>query len=238
MRSPNFQKYRHELKYLCSNQNIAILEARLKMILKADKFSFDGRKYTVISLYFDDYQDSCLNSNYIGISARFKYRIRIYNYDLSTINLEKKVKLNNLSYKKKATLSLYHLERVLENDTASLLRETENPLVTEFCMMMQSRRFTPKAIVQYERIAFVEPASNTRVTLDVNIMASQDFKNFDQKEKLFFPVLENGLQVLEVKYDDLLPEYIRRTVQMKTLNQSTISKYCAARQKLTGYWRK
>ena len=48
--------YRHELKYLCSNQSVTVLEARLQTILQTDNHSIDGRKYTVISIYFDDYQ--------------------------------------------------------------------------------------------------------------------------------------------------------------------------------------
>ena len=228
--------YRHELKYLCSNQSVTVLEARLQTILQTDNHSIDGRKYTVISIYFDDYQDSCLLANYMGVSDRYKYRIRIYNFDTNTINLEKKIKHDNLSYKKKAVLSLQDVQWILINDSASLLRETDDSLITEFCLNMQSRLFSPKAIVQYERVAFVESVSNTRVTLDTNIVASSDFQNFNRKEKLVFPVFGSGLHVLEVKYDDLLPEYVRRAVQMKTLNQNTISKYCLARQTLKKYW--
>ena len=230
-------KFRSELKYFFPNYQLPLLEARLQAVLRPDANAIDGRKYTVTSLYFDDLIDSCLNANYMGISDRFKYRIRFYNYDLSHINLEKKIKHSSLAYKKKAKLSPESFRSIMENDTSSLLRESKNDLITEFCVMMQARGFTPKVIVEYERLAFVEPVSNTRITLDTNLVSSNDFKQIANKQKHVFPILENGMQVLEVKYDEFFPEYIRRAVQMDTLNQSTISKYCYARQTLTKNWR-
>lgn len=230
-------KFRSELKYFFPNHQLPLLEARLQAVLRPDVYAVDGRKYTITSLYFDDLQDSCLNANYMGISNRFKYRIRFYNYDLSLINLEKKIKHSNLAYKKKAELSPESFRLIMENDSSSLLRESKDDLITEFCVMMQARGFAPKVIVEYERLAFVEPVSNTRITLDTNLVSSNDFKQIASKQKLVFPMLENGIQVLEVKYDDFFPEYIRRAVQMDTLNQSTISKYCFARQTLRKNWR-
>jgi len=230
-------KFRSELKYFFPNHSLPLLEARLQAVLRPDVNAIDGRKYTITSLYFDDLMDSCLNANYMGVSDRFKYRIRFYNHDLSHINLEKKIKHSNLAFKKKAKLSPESFRLIMENDSSSLLRESKDDLITEFCMMMQSRGFTPKAIVEYDRLAFVEPVSNTRITLDTNIVSSNDFNQIASKQKLVFPILENGMQILEVKFDDFFPEYIRRAVQMDTLNQSTISKYCFARQTLTKNWR-
>jgi hypothetical protein len=173
----------------------------------------------------------------MGISNRFKYRVRFYNFDLNHINLEKKIKRSNLTYKQKVKLNFEQYQRIMTGDVSELMREKQNPLLSEFCMMSQTRAFVPKAIVQYERIAFVEMTSNTRITLDTNIVASHDFTHADSENKFVFPVLTNNMHVLEVKYDDFLPEYIRRIVQMDGLNQNTLSKYCSARHTLIKNWR-
>lgn len=57
--------------------------------MEGDYHTSDGT-YLVRSLYFDDRYNSCLMDNENSIDKRYKYRIRTYNNDLSTIHLEKK----------------------------------------------------------------------------------------------------------------------------------------------------
>ena len=57
--------------------------------MEGDSHTSDGT-YLVRSLYFDDRYNSCLMDNENSIDKRYKYRIRTYNNDLSTIHLEKK----------------------------------------------------------------------------------------------------------------------------------------------------
>ena len=85
------KKYRHELKYLVDERDLILLENRLKTVMKTDRHCENG-VYEIRSVYFDDYKDSALNQNLMGISPRFKYRIRIYNGEKSYIRLEKKIK--------------------------------------------------------------------------------------------------------------------------------------------------
>lgn len=90
-------------------------------------------------------------------------------------------------------------------------------------------------MIEYERTAFVYPGGNVRVTFDRNIMASRacgDF--FDERVSGMTPVLPEGLHVLEVKYDELLPDHIARQLEIGNLRQTAFSKYYLGRLAVRG----
>ncbi|MDE6184461.1 MAG: VTC domain-containing protein, partial [Lachnospiraceae bacterium] len=91
--------YRHEYKYVCNAMENAILKTRAQGILKRDEHAGPDGAYTIRSLYFDDLEDRCYYENESGIGERDKYRIRIYNGDISRITLEKKSKERGMTLK-------------------------------------------------------------------------------------------------------------------------------------------
>jgi len=72
-------KFRHELKYLISYPDAALIKMRLNDLLEKDVHINPEGFYTVRSLYFDDYFNSAYNEKYMGVMSRQKYRIRIVN---------------------------------------------------------------------------------------------------------------------------------------------------------------
>lgn len=85
-------------------------------------------------------------------------------------------------------------------------------------------------IVEYERVPYVYPLGNVRITMDENISASNRTELFLEKQIPLRPVLEAGQHVLEVKYDEYLPDYIYRTVQLENLRLTAFSKYYLCRR--------
>ena len=63
-------KYRNELKYLCSEQQLRLLEMRIRHLCSPDPHAGEDGRYTVRSLYFDDYWNSCYYDNENGIGKR------------------------------------------------------------------------------------------------------------------------------------------------------------------------
>lgn len=59
-------QYRHELKYYCTQGQLAILEARIAPLMRRDKHQDRAEGYYVRSLYFDDLSDHYLKSNQIA----------------------------------------------------------------------------------------------------------------------------------------------------------------------------
>ena len=84
-------KWRHELKYNISMAEYLGLRSCISEIMECDAYSVDGA-YTVESIYFDNFNDRALKEKIFGVNEREKFRIRVYNGDLSFIRLEKKQK--------------------------------------------------------------------------------------------------------------------------------------------------
>lgn len=229
--------FRNELKYECTTDMLHILEHRIQSITTADQHADDrDHSYTVRSLYFDDYRNSCCHDNDLGIDLRQKYRIRIYNGETKVIRLEKKLKYNTKSHKSVVLLSLDQYEMLVSGNVNPLLNSNE-PLLREFAVKISCQKFEPKIIVQYERKAFTAFPGNVRITLDTNCAASYQTDRFLQHDLLLYPIQEKGFHVLEIKYDAFLPGYIKQALQMNTLRQTTFSKYYISRHAVERYWR-
>lgn len=227
-------KYRNEWKYVCNEGELALLEARLKEVLVEDTYAGEEGKYTVISLYFDDYKDSCAKSNNGGDPERYKWRIRYYLDGPSKyIHLERKEKKYGMCYKESCPLTEEEVEIVVKDkDVMGLFWQTGKDLLRKFCMEINTRRFRPKVIVQYERYAYIEPIANIRVTLDTNIAAGYEFEDFLEGNYQLFPMQEQKKHVLEVKFDDIFPGYLKRMVEQFGLQQTAFSKYYLGRKKI------
>ena len=184
------------------------------------------------SLYFDDYKDSCAKENEAGVSQRFKYRIRYYGTASDFFKLERKEKMDGLCHKDSAVLTRQMCQKVLDGRADELYWETEDLLVRQFCVHIMTRLFEPKAIISYERSAYVEEIYNVRITLDKNISVSDQIDNFLTGDFMDYPIQEKGEHVLEVKFDDILPGYIKSIISNKNLQQSSFSKYYLGRLKL------
>ena len=219
--------YRHELKFEVSELELKKLEYRLKPLLKKDIHQA-GDYYLIRSLYFDDIVDSCLNENLAGVDNRSKYRIRIYNASSNIINLEKKSKLHGMTHKDSADISIEQCITYINTDIPNLT-DCESELEKELFAMASSKRMLPKCIVEYERSAYVLQQGNVRITFDKNIRGSRDISQFFNQRIDAIPVQESDIHVLEVKYDEFLPEYLLAVLDLGNLRRQSFSKYASVR---------
>ena len=228
--------YRVENKYIVYEDQIAYIRARLQDVMERDAYSRGG-SYLVRSLYFDDFCDSAMYELESGVDERSKMRIRAYNADDTLIRLEEKRKKNGFTHKESVRMSRDTVMRLIERPSLaeapaasmSLLRE-DGFLFRKLYAEMNTRLMHPVTIVEYEREAFVEKSGNVRITLDRNIGASQMLEKFFAGDICAVPVMEAGAHVLEIKYDELLPDNIRKLIDIGSLQRSACSKYYYARQ--------
>lgn len=218
--------YRHELKHMINRMDIAQLQLRLKAVMQRDQAGDGTGKYRVRSLYFDDVYDTALMEKVSGVSRRSKFRIRIYNGDQSFIRLEKKVKVSELSKKEGAQLSMEQVKGLLNGDYEAL-RDESNPLALELYARMHTQGLRPRCIVEYEREAFVYKPGNVRVTIDSNLRGSDNTKAFFDKD--FTGVPSASLAILEVKYDEFIPQLVLDLVSLGSRRAAAFSKYAVAR---------
>ena len=224
--------YRNEWKYLVTGGELAVLGARLKVLLPLDKHQ-TGAAYAIRSLYFDDFQNSCLRENEAGVDDRRKFRLRLYNADPGRVQLEVKEKLHGRTHKASCLLPREECEEILSGRPPAGGADTPAPK-NLLSLGMRTAGLAPKVIVEYERTAFVGRVGNVRVTFDRNIAASNAVSAFLQPRAPLTPVLPAGQHVLEVKFDELLPDPVAQVLELGSLQQTAFSKYYLSRLALPG----
>lgn len=227
------RKYRHEYKFLIDERDKTKLYYRLKNLIPLDANVGGDGCYWIRSVYFDDYRDSCFYQNEDGINERAKYRIRIYNASDKRITLERKSKKNGMTCKESARLTREQCDMLLCGIPLPMgTPEAEHypEVLKQFLVLMMTKGMRAKTIVEYERIPFVYSAGNVRITFDRNISASTDIGHFFEKENQRYPVLSKGQQLMEVKFDEYLPAFIKDNLEIGRLQQTSFSKYYLGRK--------
>ncbi len=222
-------EYRHELKYAVTEIQMALLESRIRHLISLDSHVGEGGSYRIRSLYFDDMYQSCYIENEIGTDPREKFRIRIYNGDPGRISLELKRKEHGMTQKIACPLTR---EQCLELMAGRPLPVDGRypPVLQKLNLLMRTRRMGPAVIVEYDRVPYVDRLGNVRITLDRNIASSREIRAFLEPEISRRPVMPAGQHILEVKYDEFLPDYIYRNLQIPGLRQTAFSKYYLCRR--------
>lgn len=223
------QKYRHELKYVVSAAQIPLLKSRITGLMQPDPHAGKDGIYTIRSLYFDDYCNRCYYENENGTDPREKYRIRIYNHSDQKISLECKRKERGKTLKTACPLTRQQTELLMQGQPPALTEELP-PLLRRFAVEMQTRRLRPVVIVEYERIPYVYKNGNVRVTFDTTIASSSRVEDFFAETLPKRPVMPAGQQLLEVKFDEYLPDFIYRNLNLNRLQQTAFSKYYLCRK--------
>ncbi len=219
-------KFRHELKQEISYIDMLALRQRLKAVMKNDSHATNG-KYEIRSLYFDNLNDKALREKIDGVNIREKFRIRYYNGDTSLIKLEKKSKINGLCRKESVNLTVEQTKAIINGDY-KWMAESEEVLIRELYLKMKQEGLRPKTIVDYIREPFVFEPGNVRITLDYDIrtgLNSVDFLN----DSCITITVANSPIILEIKWDEYLPDIIKDIIQLNAGRIGAFSKYAACR---------
>lgn len=229
MSSMTEPKYRHELKYLVSLAQVEHLKMRMRALLPQDIHAGAGGTYSIRSLYFDDYDNRCYYENENGVDPREKFRIRIYDHSTSRIMLECKRKERGRTSKMSCQLTQQQAQILMEGKWLPDLEK--QPLVLrKLTLKMMLCHMHPVIIVDYDRFPFVYHNGNVRITLDTNVVSASKTDRFFDPQLPKRPVLPMGWQLLEVKFDEYLPDQIYRSLQLENLQQTPFSKYYVCRR--------
>jgi hypothetical protein len=221
--------YRHEYKYLIDAAQQGVLKLYAAGALLPDAHADENGEYLIRSLYFDSLDDDCFYENEDGDDPREKYRIRFYNCDSSRITLECKAKRRSMTRKTSCPVTLDQCRSFM----AGRIPEPESsvsPRQAAMFTQMRLRCLRPVVIVQYVRTPYICQAGNVRVTFDYNIASSNDVAGFLEPEIALRQILPKGQSILEVKWDELLPSYIKEQLELDSLQWTSFSKYYLCRQ--------
>lgn len=232
---PDFagSKWRHEYKYFSPELLLDELEKRCCVVMKKDSHVSEKGFYHIRSIYFDDLYNTCYHENENGTDPREKFRIRIYDCSDKRISLELKQRKMGKCLKSSCPLSKERLNAIIDGyfQNISLIpRKDDSFIYKKFYSEILFRRLRPVNIVCYDRVPFVCKIGNVRVTFDRNIRSADDFEKFFSEDLPTRPILPAGTNLLEVKFDELLPDYIYDVLSTEKLKATSFSKYYLCRK--------
>ncbi len=223
-------KYRHELKFSVSKADYLAIRSRVRAVMKSDPHTDENGLYKIRSIYFDNPDDKALKEKLNGIQKREKFRIRYYNDDFSFITLEKKIKHNNLCMKLDADISEDECQDILSGRT-EWTNGHPNMLVRELAEKMKTQQLRPRVLVSYVREPYIYEAGNVRVTFDSQIRTSLFHREFLEQNVQDISATDSVQDmIMEVKYDEYLPDIISCLIQTEGIRQQAFSKYGVCRR--------
>lgn len=223
------RKYRNEIKFIINKDTAKILKHKLSYLMNIDSNSNnEDNSYFIRSLYFDDFYSTAYYEKIDGVEYRKKYRIRLYNSDINFIRLECKYKHENMTSKDQILIDKNICDKIIKGNVEDL--DTTKPnLLTKFIIDYRSRNLRPSVIVDYKRIAFTYDISEVRITFDSNIKSGKYDYNLYDEDMVTYDVIDNNEVVLEVKFNEILPEHIAKVLSTVPMVRQAFSKFAMCR---------
>ena len=225
----DMRKYRNEIKFVINKDSAEILKQKLSMIMDIDSNSIlEDNSYLIRSLYFDDVFSTAYYEKMDGVEYRKKYRIRIYNNDLSFIRLECKYKHENKTSKDQILIDKNICDKIINGNIEDINIEGNN-LLSKFILDYKLNNLVPSVIVDYKRLAYTYPVSDVRITFDSNIRSGRYDYNLYDEDVETYKVIDDNEVVLEVKYNEILPESIAIILSTVPMIRQAFSKFAICR---------
>ena len=222
------KQYRYELKFVINKKRADFLKIKLLTLMQVDEHYSDY--YNIRSLYFDDVYNNAYLDKIDGILEREKYRIRVYNDDKKYISIELKGKDNNLTYKIKDNITYQEYQDIMNNNL-HMININNRKLLERFLMKKRLSNLIPSVIVDYHRLALTYDANEVRVTFDEDIRSGRFTYDLFTDSLVLTPILDKDDIILEVKYNDKIPQAIDRILKSEKMVKTSCSKYALCVEK-------
>ncbi|MDD6395141.1 MAG: polyphosphate polymerase domain-containing protein [Firmicutes bacterium] len=222
---------RHELKYNISYADYHELRNRALVFMHHDSHGDNG-KYFIRSLYFDDIMLSNYNQKMDGWEHRRKYRIRTYDFSPDVIKFEIKDKFDSYISKVSSPITYEQCMSMLNGNfgfISSLLHNRSNDssikalkigYIDNACKILR-----PQVVVDYTREVFICEEGNVRLTFDMNLRAGLASGDIFDPDLPTVPAYDDDSLIMEVKYDDFIPNYVKQMLRSVSRWQTAQSKY-------------
>ena len=222
---------RLELKFFINEMQYFVLSGILDQLLQRDPNGDEYNEYHIRSCYFDTIQNTAFFDKLSGVQNRDKYRIRIYNFSDQVIKLECKTKVGSLISKRSLSIPRLLCEQLLAGDPTGL-ETTRSGLLNDVFREMTVNLLRPVVLVDYVREAYLHPAEEVRITFDKQLRTGLWSRDLFDPHVPTIPPLDENVMILEVKYNRMLPSYIRDILNSycQGAQQSAISKYTLCRR--------
>ncbi len=227
---------RSEIKYIVPNYKMDILREMITPFVELDKFARGrvGNHYTVKSIYFDSPQFDFYTEKIHHEKHRKKVRLRGYNDEnpTNTVFMEIKRKYESPIFKNRAPMEYQQaLEVIAGKQVEDFITNTKKfPDATgnakRFMYLMFKRHLRPVVNVIYEREPYLGKHNGTiRVTFDKNLRSSPypTVNELYQEKRIRYALKDHF--ILEVKYNDYYPSWMKPVIGTLGLMKQPASKY-------------
>ena len=221
-----FESSRFERKYRCPLNQYLAIRSSLYPFLKNDHFTkrTPDNKYLVRSLYFDTFDYRLFQEKINGNSNRIKFRIRTYSNSPKNepdIRVEIKVRQANLTTKYGAYINLSNCCSFINSRNWD---NKNDPILIEFERQVHKLNLIPKTLVEYEREGFhTIDGNNIRITFDHRIRSTSAKDLFP--ENIFWHLHYDQMVVLEIKYQETIPNWLNQIIKNHKLKLVANSKF-------------
>ena len=220
---------RHEKKYRLTEEKYLLLTKKLTEYMKGDQYG----KHTICSLYFDT-DDYFLVGRSLE-KPEYKEKLRLRSYGIptqdSTVFLELKKKLSDITYKRRIPMTLAEDGRYLEEGQ---LPEKTEQILEEIDWFIRYYKTSAKVLLFYERIALYGIEDNSlRITFDSNIRFRTERLDFSQGDGGTL-LLAPGERIMELKIDGVIPVWLSGMLSELDIYPVSFSKYGTAYRMLKG----
>lgn len=233
---------RYEFKFLVPDALLDLLRRRLAPFVEEDRYAHlrAEHQYTVRSVYFDTHDFRDFHQKIDGLEFRKKVRIRGYNQAAtdSLVFLEVKRKYGQFIAKNRAPVPWASLTCMLEDRDIERYVQVRPGFATgrqdahSFFYQIIAGGLRPAILISYEREAyFVAFDRRVRITFDKNIRyypASTPAVLFEEER---LTTLYKHHFILELKFHDSLPEWLRDLIRDLGLQRQALSKYVLCLEK-------
>jgi hypothetical protein len=223
---------RYECKYLLSPMVVPEVREFIQPFMVPDRFAAlrENHRYPICSLYLDSPDLLLYQQTVGGEKNRFKLRVRTYSDDPSTpLFFEVKRKINNIVQKRRARIDredgLQFLSERLDGFGFSTISTPATEL-DHFTGHMELAGARPLVRVRYMREAYESRGGDpVRVTLDTELMHCVTFRtDLSHNHGRWVSTPVDGT-ILELKFTERFPSWIRDLVQVFGLKQQPVPKY-------------
>jgi hypothetical protein len=222
---------RYECKYVVSEETAAAVTSYIQPYVATDPYAVGSpdRSYDIISLYLDSPDLRLCRETEEGLLDRVKLRIRRYDTRLASSGfLEIKRRHNRLVMKDRARLSTSAIAHMLAGgapDTTGLPLD-ETAAYDKFLRYTARWLARPVVWVKYRREAWAGAFDERlRITMDREIRCADADHCPDFLPPEHWVPLDTKGVVLELKFDEVFPDWLSGMVRSLDLSQRSFSKY-------------
>jgi len=227
-----FQRF--EAKYIISELEAETIKDYMEPYVFPDRHAVDGAEYPVNSLYLDSRDLAMFWSSETGEKNRFKLRIRTYSDNpADPVFFEIKRRIDRIIKKQRARVAREYVGMILQHDEIGphlLARPDDKDMenLYQFRDYMDMFAAGPCVMVRYQREAYMSNLEEpVRITFDRRLTCLP-VRRYTPEVWSYGPAWRDVCDVpliLEIKFTDVIPSWLRQLVQRFHLSRDSFAKY-------------